>query len=133
MLEHKDSVRHAESQGPSGSPLADHHGDRGNSESSHLAKVHGNRLGLAALFGTDAGVGARGVDERHDGAAELLSESHEPQRLAVSLGMGHAEVAAQVLLHVAALLVADDHDRAAVETSPSPHDGGIVTVHAVAV
>jgi hypothetical protein len=38
-----------------------------------------------------------------------------------------------VLLHVAALLVADDHDRLALEARPSPHDCGVVAEGAVTV
>ena len=47
--------------------------------------------------------------------------------------MRHAEVAAQVLLHVAALLVADHHDRLAIQPSPPAHDRLVVPIAAVPV
>ena len=67
------------------------------------------------------------------GRVELLGELHQPERLAVALGVRHAEVALQVLLGVAALLVADHHHRLAVEPRPAADDGGVVAVEPVAV
>ena len=47
------------------------------------------------------------------GRREALGESHQAQRLAIALGLRHAVVAPHALLGVAALLVADEHDRRA--------------------
>jgi hypothetical protein len=74
-----------------------------------------------------------GVDERDHRDRELLGELHEPQRLAVALGVGHAEVAREVLLGVAAALVADDHHALAVEPREAADDGAVVAEGAVAV
>ena len=63
------------------------------------------------------------VDEGDDGQPEALRELHRPHRLAIALGMRHAEVAPDVLLGVGALLLADDHDSMTVdpgEAAPSP-------------
>ncbi len=65
--------------------------------------------------------------------AELGGELHQPERLAVALGMRHAEVALEVLLGVAAVLMADDHHRLAVEPRPAADDRRVVHVEAVAV
>jgi hypothetical protein len=102
-------------------------------EAGHLDQVAGDGLGLAAFLGAQAGPGTRRVYEGEDGDAELLGQLHEAEGLAVALGVGHAEVAAEVLLGVAAALVADDHDGLAFETGPPAHDGRIVAEGAVAV
>ena len=88
----------------------------GVAQAGHHAEVARDGLGLAALLGADARVGARRVDEGDDRLAELLGQLHQPQRLAVALGVRHAEVARDLLLRVAALLVADDHDARAPRT-----------------
>ena len=44
------------------------------------------------------------------GRRELFGDPHAAKRLAIALGMGHAEVAADAFLGAAALAVADDHD-----------------------
>ena len=71
--------------------------------------------------------------KRDERDAEALGKLHEPQRLAVALGLRHAVVAAHPFLGVAALLVADQHDRAPVEPRHAADDGVIVGVHAVTV
>ena len=47
--------------------------------------------------------------------------------------MRHPEVAVEIVLGIAALLVTDDHDADAVEPRPSADDGRIVPVQPVAV
>ena len=85
----------------------------------HLEDVAGERLGLSALLGAEPGIGARRVDQRDDRRVEARGQLHQAQRLAVALGVRHAEVALEVLLGVAALLVADHHDRRARRAAPS--------------
>src|SRR5690606_18008123 len=99
----------------------------------HLAQVPRNRLRLAALLRAETGVRPRRIDQRDDRTAELLRLEHEPQRLPVSLRMRHAEVAAQVLLHVAALLMAHHHHGPPVEPRPPAYDRFVIAVVAVAV
>src|SRR5690606_4623498 len=89
-------------------------------------------LGLAAFLGPDAGVGAHGVDEGEQRQPEALGQLHQPQRLAVALGARHAEVALELGLGVAALLVADHHHAAAVDAGEAADDRGVVGVGAVA-
>ena len=62
-----------------------------------------------------------------------MSELHQAKRLAVALGVGHAEVALEALLGVASPLVADDHDRLAVETRPAGDDRRVLAIEAIAV
>ncbi len=132
-LQHVDAVADAERQRPAAAAFAgDGHDDR-HGQLGHLAQVVGDGLGLAPLLGADAGVGAGRVDEGDDRPPELLGLAHEAERLAVALGVGHAEVAPQVLLHVAALLLADDHDGRAAQARPPPDDGLVVAEVAVPV
>ena len=104
----------------------------GTSQFGHLQQVAGDGLGLAAFLGIDAGPGAGGVDEGQDRQAEAFGHLHQAQRLAVALGLGHAEIAADLGLGVAALLVADHHHRAAVDARQAADDGVVVGEGAVA-
>ena len=92
----------------------------------------GDRLGLAALLGALAGVGAGGVDQGDDREVEAVGEVHEADRLAVALGAGHAEVAGDARAGVVALLVADHHHGAVVEAGEAAHDRVVVGEGAVA-
>ena len=99
----------------------------------HLAQVAGDRLGLAALLGVEARVGARRVHEAEDRPAELRGELHHAQRLAIALGLRHAEVAVDLLLGVAALLVADDRHRPVAEEREAADERRVVREAPVAV
>ena len=61
------------------------------SDRRHVGRA-GDRLGLAALLGVDAGKGAGGVDQRNDRQAEAVGEFHQPRRLAIAFGARHAEI-----------------------------------------
>ena len=98
----------------------------GTLQPAHHLQVDGDGLGLAALLGADARVGARRVDEGEDGPLEALGQLHQPARLAVALGARHPEVARHVLLGVAALLVAHHHHRLAVEAREAADDGRVL-------
>src|SRR5262249_33742067 len=90
-------------------------------------------LRLAALLGTDPGIGARRVDERDDRRPELVGEAHETERFSISLGMGHAEVARDVLAGVAALLVTQRDHGPPLEAREPAHEGLVVAEDAAAV
>ena len=68
VLQHQDPVGDAERERAARAALADDHGDDGRRQRRHLEDVARHRLGLAALLGAEAGVGARRVDERDDRA-----------------------------------------------------------------
>ena len=93
---------------PAGPTLTDDGGYDRNPQPAHLPEVDGDRLGLAPLLGTDAGVGARGIDQGDDGQLVFFSELHFEQRLTVALGVGATEVAGDPLAGVFALVVGDD-------------------------
>ncbi len=61
------------------------------------------------------------------GSPNFSASLHDPQGLAVALGLRHAEVPRDPLLGVAPLLLGDDHDRLAVE------EGGAADQRAVVV
>ena len=67
------------------------------------------------------------------GAVELLGQLHRAQRLAIALGPRVAEVAVDLLLGVAALLVADDQHRVLVVARQAGDDGVVVGEAAIAV
>src|SRR5262249_8748371 len=101
----------------------------------HLAEVDRNRFRDAALFGFDAGIGRRRVDEHEHGTTELFREAHRSERLPVSLGARVAEVAKDLFLGVAAgaLDVADDQHRLPFVVGKAGHDRVIVGEAAVAM
>ena len=80
----------------------------GTVEHRHFAQVEGDRLGDAALLRFDAGIRGGRIDEADDGAVELLGQLHRAQRLAIPLRARVAEVPIDLLLGIAALLVAHD-------------------------
>ena len=102
-------------------------------EAGHEPDRAGDRVGDAAFLGLGAGMGAGDVDERHDRQAEPLGELHDPHRLAVALGVGHPEVAPDVLVRLGALLLADDDEPPAVDPGESRDDRLVVAERAVAV
>ena len=81
----------------------------------------------------DSRIGAGRVDEGDERKAEGVGEPHRAHRLAVALRIRHPEVAARSLLDLAALLVADDRDRATVEPAEAGDDRRVVRAEAVAV
>ncbi len=133
MLQHQDAVTHSDGKRTAGATLAGDDDDDGDGETAHLAQVPGDRLGLAALLGTDAGECARGVNEGDDGELETLGHLHQAQRLPVPFRVRHAEVAEHLFLGVAPLLVTDHHDRLAVKTGEAADDGVVVAEVAVTV
>ena len=112
--------------------LADDHRDQRHAEREAAVRRARDGLGLAALLGADAGIGAGRVDQRDDGHVELVGHLHQAHGLAIALGLGHAEVVADAALGVGALLVADDHDRAAAEAAEPADDGLVLGEVAVA-
>jgi hypothetical protein len=122
MLQHRDAVRRGEGHRAARAALA--HDDRDERHAEAEARLGGarDRLGLAALLGALAGVGAGRVHQRDHRQAEAVGHLHQADRLAVALGAGHAEVALQPRLGVVALLVADHHDGPVVEPcEPADH------------
>ena len=133
VLKHHHGVGDGDRERAARAALANHAGDDRHVEGGHRVDVVADGLGLAALLGVDAGIGARGIDEGDDGQAELLGELHEAQGLPVALGTGHAEVAAGALAQRAALLVADHDDVHVGEAGETAHDRLVVRKGAVAV
>ena len=133
VLQHVHAVGDAERQRAARAALADDRRDDRHLEPAHLEQVARDRLALPALLGAEPRPRARRVDERDHRDVELLGELHEAQRLSIALRMRHPEVALQVLLRVAAALVADHHHRLAVEARPPADDRGVLAERAVAV
>ena len=110
VFHHDHPVGDADAESPARAALAEDDGDDRHLEQHHFAEVESDGFGDVALFRADAGEGTRSVDHRDDRQAEFFGDFHQTQGFAVAFGMGAAEVALEVFLGVAALLVADnDH------------------------
>ena len=133
VFQHEDFVRDPEGEGTAGAAFADDDGDDGDAEAGHFPEVNGDRFSLAAFFGIDARIGTGGVKEAEDRTVELGGELHTTERFPVAFRLGHGEVPLELLLGVAALLMADYHYRLALEEAVAAHYGGVVTVGPVAV
>ena len=92
-----------------------------------------NRLGLPALFGINTGKSAGGINEGEYRQIEFLRELHQAQGLAVTLGLGHAEITHGALFGIAPFLMPDDHARLAIETRKTADNGLVICVSTVAM
>ena len=132
VFQHQDAVCHTQRQCAAGGALAGDHCDHRHGQAAHLHQVAGNGFALSALLGILAGVRTRGVDKGDDGTVKFFGLLHQAQGLAVALRPGHTKVAAQVFFQRAALAVADDRDRLAMEQCHTAQNGGIFLALAVA-
>ena len=130
---HQDAIADGNAERAAAAAFAVHEHDHRHFEHRHLAQVDRNRFGDAALLGLDAGIRRRRVDEADDRAPELLRHLHRPHRLAIAVRPRVTEVAIDLLLGVAALLVADDEDRLALVERGAGDDRVIVGETAIAV
>ena len=64
---------------------------------------------LAKLLGILAGVSSWGVDKGDNGEPKVVGVFHKAQRLAVAVGLRHAKVAVDVLLHSACHMFSASH------------------------
>lgn len=133
VFQHQDPIADPDAKRTAGSAFADDGDDDRDFEAEHFEDIAGNGFGLAALLGFDAGEGAGGVDEDDDRASEAGGGLHQAQGLAVALGMHHPEVAFELLLGVAALLLADDQDFLVIEFGEAADHGFVVGIAAIAV
>src|SRR5207247_6198971 len=108
------------------SALAEHDDDHRDGEAGHELDARRDGLGLPSLFGLGARVRARRIHEGHERKMKFLREAVKAHRLAVTLGVRHAEVTKDVLLGRRALLLTDDDDRAAVELGDAADDGRVI-------
>src|SRR5258708_22772181 len=113
--------------------LADDDDDHRNRQARHFAQIVSDGLGLPALFGVEAGISAQRVHQSNDGTVELRGQFHHAHGLAIALGFGHAPVAEDLLLSVAAFLLADHHHRTLVEPAHACYDGVVVGKEPVAM
>ena len=133
VLHDEHFVGHADAECAARTAFAyDHRDDRG-FEKHHLAQIHRDGFGDVSFLGTDAGESPGRVDQRDDGQFELGRHAHDPQRLAVSFGMRAAEVAHNVFLGVAPLLVGHHRDGTAADLGQPAGHGRVVAEQTVAV
>jgi hypothetical protein len=132
VFQNEHAIGDADAEGAAAAAFAEDDGDDGDVEGEHFAEVDGDGFGDVAFFRGDAGIGAGGVDEADDGQTKFVGDAHEAKGLAVALGMGEAEVVADVFLGVVAFLVADDHDAFVADAGKSAEEGAVVAEAAVA-
>ena len=132
VLEHQHALGAGQRHRAARAALADDRRDHRHRQREARLGRAGDRLGLAALLGLDAGIGARRVDQRHHRQAEAAGELHQPDRLAVAFGLAHAEIVLEPALGVVALLVPDQHDLAPADRGEAAHDRLVVAVMAIA-
>src|SRR5262249_46475731 len=89
-------------------------------------------LGLAALLGADARIGAGGINQRENRNGETIGQLHQSRRLAIALRARHAEIVPDAALGGGTLLVADNAEALAVETTEAADDRLVVAELAVA-
>ena len=133
VLQHQNAVRDSESQRPTGSAFACDRRNGWDSEPRHFQEIAGDRLPLASLFGADAGIGSRQVEERKNRMRELLRNLHAAKSFAVTLRVRGAELPFHALLQGAAFEVSDDHYGTSVKARHSTGHGGIIAKGAVAM
>jgi hypothetical protein len=131
VLQHVDAVGGGDGQCAARAAFADHHAHQWHTERQAGVDRTRHRLGLAARFGVDAGIGARGVDQGDHRYAEAVGELHQALRLAVALGPGHAEIVLDAGVGIVALLLAEHDHAAALEAAHAAHDRGVFAEGAV--
>ena len=72
------------------------------------------------------GIRARRIHKSKNRPVKFCRNLHRAQRLAVALGIRHAEISIDVLLRVARFLMPDDQNFFAVKTRHAANDRGIV-------
>src|SRR4029453_10708566 len=133
VLQHQQAVADADRERAARAPFTDYGRYHGHTEPRHLEQVARDRLALVALLRPDPGIRARCIDQRDNWQPEALRSLHEPQRLTVSLRLGHAVVAAPAPLLCASLLMPDQHPRSSLEPRWTTYDRQVVGIHPVAV
>jgi small GTP-binding protein len=114
-----------------GTTLADHGRDNRSFQSRHHREVECDGFTLSALFGTDTGISARGIDKGQNRHFETFSHFHQAQSLAITFRTRHPEVALDLVPHFTTLLVTDNHDRRVVQAGRAANDRQVIGVASV--
>ena len=133
VLEHHHLVGHRDGQCAARTALADDGGDDGHLELRHFKNITPDGLRLAALFGINARVGARRIDEGKHWQLELFRQLHQAQGFAVALRLAHAEVAQPALFGIPTFLLAQHHAWRPIEPSQAAHDAQVIGEVPVAI
>src|SRR6202040_1617489 len=132
VLQHDHAIGGGDGDGAAGAAFADDRRHVGDADvEAHFGRAR-DRLGLAALFGADARIGARGVDQRDHRNVETIRHAHQAGRLAIAFRPRHAEIVLEPTVGIGAFFVADDADAVAAETAEAADDGLVLAVLAVA-
>ena len=110
VFQHQHPIGSGDGDGAARTAFADDDGDVRHPKRQASVGGTGDRLGLTTFLGADAGIGAGGVDQRQHRKAETVRHLHQPHRLAVAFGPGHAEIMLEPGFSGRALFLAEDAD-----------------------
>ena len=133
VLKDQHPVCHRQRQCAARATLAGDDGNCRHSKPRHLQNVARDGFRLAAFLGAQTGIRPRQIDEADDRPGKFLRNFHAAQRLAIALGMRHAEIAAYAILGAAAFAVADHHDLFVAQARHGARDGLVVAIGAIPV
>ena len=133
ILHHQHAIGDRNGQSATASAFAGDRSDDWNLQPRHFTQISGDCFRLAAFLGAQAGVSARSIDKRKYRPAEFLCYLHRAECFPIALGIGHPEIAVNLLLGIARLLMPHNHDFFAMETRHPADDGRIVGIAAIAM
>ena len=117
VLQHQHGIAGGKRDRTSRPAFADDRGDERHLDIEACLDGARDRPGLTARLGVDPGKGAVGIDKGQDRQGEALGKAHQPSRLAITFGLGHAEIVTQPPLGVGAFLGAKDQNAAPAEAA----------------
>ncbi len=132
MLKGENAIGGGNGERATRAALAGDNGDDWGAQFRHLADGGGDRLGDAVLFGLRARVRTRGVDEGEHRQVQALGKLKGAHRLAIPLGVRHAESATNVALGVGPLLGADHHNATTINARNARDDRAVITGASIA-
>src|SRR5262249_38705672 len=112
--------------GAAGPAFADDHRNIRHAERKTCVGRARDRFRLTAFFRTNAGISASGVDQGDDREPKAISHLHKAHGFSITLRACHAEIVLDPAFGIGALLMADDADTFAAESSEASHDGGVL-------
>ena len=131
VFQHQDAVGDSDGDGAARAALADDDGDVGNAQFKALLGGAGDRFGLAALLGADAGISAGRVHKGDQGNVEPVGHFHDADGLAIAFGARHAKIMLEAAFGGIAFFLTENGNRLAVEAAKAGLEGGVLAELAV--
>src|SRR5690606_22765064 len=90
-------------------------------------------LRLPALFSTNTGVSALGIDKGHHRNVKTLSHFHQTNNLTITFGVCHAKIMGDTLARTTTTMLTNHHHRLAVQARKTAKDSFIICISTVAM